>query len=68
MSEEDTAATMATFEFPSVGAQLGDKWLGGGAQEFMKGVAGVFVGAGSIPSALDSYSATVNTGPLSAVN
>ena len=32
----------------------------------MKGVAGVFVDAGSIPSALDSYDGTVNTGPLEA--
>ncbi|NRB01862.1 MAG: ABC transporter substrate-binding protein [Rhodobacteraceae bacterium] len=68
MSEEDTAATMATFEFPGVGAQLGDKWLGGGAQSFMKGVADVFVGAGSIPASLDSYAATVNTAPLAAVS
>ncbi len=67
MSEEDTAATLATFKFPSVGEQLSDKWLGGAAQNFMGGVAGVFVDAGSIPSALDSYSATVNTGPLEAL-
>ncbi len=64
MSEDDTAATLATFVFPSVEDQLGEKWLGGGAQAFMQGVAGVFVEAGSIPSALDSYAATVNTGPL----
>ncbi len=68
MDEDATAATMATFSFPSVEDQLGEKWLGGGAQSFMKGVADVFVGAGSIPAALDSYSATVNTGPLSAAN
>ena len=66
MDEEATAATLATFVFPSVEDQLGEKWLGGGAQSFMAGVAGVFVDAGSIPSALDSYDATVNTGPLSA--
>ena len=53
MSEEDTASTMATFGFPSVDDQLGAKWLGGGAQSFMKGVADVFVGAGSIDGALD---------------
>ncbi|SLN49729.1 Taurine-binding periplasmic protein precursor [Pseudoruegeria aquimaris] len=64
MDEEATAETIATFVFPSVEEQLGEKWLGGGAQEFMKGVAGVFVEAGSIPSALDSYDAAVNTGPL----
>jgi taurine transport system substrate-binding protein len=66
MSEEDTASTLATFVFPTVDDQLGQKWLGGGAQSFMQGVAGVFVDAGSIPSALDSYDGTVNTGPLAA--
>ncbi len=66
MDLADTEATIATFTFPSVDEQLSDKWLGGGAQEFMKGVANVFVGAGSIESALDSYDGAVNTGPLSA--
>jgi len=51
MSVDDTAATIATFIFPDVSDQLSEKWLGGGAQEFMKGVAHVFVDAGSIPSA-----------------
>lgn len=68
MSVEDTASTMATFIFPSSEDQLGAKWLGGGAQDFMKGVADVFVNAGAIPSALDSYAGTVNTGPLAAAN
>ena len=58
------AATIDTFVFPSVEEQLSAKWLGGGAQEFMKGVADVFVEAGSIDAALDSYEGTVNTGPL----
>lgn len=66
MDETATAETMATFVFPSVEEQMSAKWLGGGAQEFMSGVAGVFVGAGSIPSALDSYAGNVNTGPLAA--
>jgi taurine transport system substrate-binding protein len=66
MSEEDTASTMSTFEFPSVDDQLGDAWLGGTAPTFMKGVAEVFVNAGSIPSALGSYDATINLGPLKA--
>ncbi|MBS0126057.1 ABC transporter substrate-binding protein [Thetidibacter halocola] len=68
MDEEATAATMATFVFPTVEDQLGAKWLGGGAQDFMKGVADVFVAAGSIDKALDSYAENVNTGPLSAAN
>ena len=66
MDEAATRETMATFVFPSVEDQLSAKWLGGGAQEFMGGVAGVFVEAGSIPSALESYAANVETGPLSA--
>jgi len=68
MDEEGTAATMATFSFPSVDDQLGDKWLGGGAQSFMKGVADIFVNAGSIDGALESYGGTVNTGPLTAAS
>jgi taurine transport system substrate-binding protein len=66
MDEDATAATLSTFVFPSVSEQLEAKWLGGGAQEFMKGVAEVFVGAGSIDSALDSYENAVNVGPLTA--
>jgi len=68
MELEDTRATIATFTFPSVEDQLSDKWLGGGSQIFMKGVADVFVGAGSIDSALDSYDATVNTAALQAAS
>ncbi|SNR34411.1 ABC transporter substrate-binding protein [Puniceibacterium sediminis] len=64
MSEEDTEATLSTFIFPTVEEQLSPKWLDGGAQEFMKGVAKVFVDAGSIDSALPSYADNVNTGPL----
>ena len=64
MDEAATAETLATFKFPTVDEQLSDSWLGGTAASFMKGVADVFVGAGSIDSALDSYDGTVNTGPL----
>ncbi|MFQ6551389.1 ABC transporter substrate-binding protein [Aestuariibius insulae] len=64
MDEEAAAASLATFTFPSASDQLGEQWLGGGAQEFMGGVAQVFVDAGSIDGALDSYDATVATGPL----
>jgi taurine transport system substrate-binding protein len=67
MDETAVRETMATFVFPSVQDQLSEKWLGGGAQSFMQGVAGVFVDAGSIPAALGTYDATVNTGPLAAV-
>lgn len=68
MDLEATAATIDTFVFPTVEEQLSAKWLGGGAQEFMKGVAEVFVQAGSIDSALATYENNVNTGPLAAAN
>lgn len=64
MDVDATAATIDTFIFPSVEEQLTAKWLGGGAQEFMKGVADVFVEAGSIDAALETYENNVNTGPL----
>ena len=67
MSVEDTAATMETFVFPSVEEQLSAKWLGGGAQEFMGGVAKVFLDAGSIDQTRDSYASAVEAGPLAAV-
>ncbi len=66
MDEDATASTMSTFTFPSVSDQLGAGWLAGNAQTFMKGVADVFVQAGSIDGALDSYDSAVNTGPLKA--
>jgi taurine transport system substrate-binding protein len=66
MDEQATSDFMATFTFPSIEQQLSEKWLGGAAQTFMKGVADVFVQAGSIGAALDSYDGAVNTGPLKA--
>lgn len=65
MDEPATRDFMATFTFPGIEDQLSAKWLGGGAQEFMKGVAEVFVNAGSIGAALGSYDSNVNVGPLS---
>lgn len=64
MSEADAAATLATFRFPTIDEQLSPAWLGGNAADFMKGVADVFVRAGSIPSALGSYDRTINTSAL----
>jgi len=66
MDVDATAASLATFSFPSIDEQLSDAWLGGNAASFMKGVADVFVESGSIDSALDSYEGAVNTGPLAA--
>jgi len=66
MSEEDTASTLATFSFPDIDTQLSATWFGGAAQEYMKGVADVFVEAGAIAGAKDSYVDNVNAGPLTA--
>ncbi len=66
MDVEATKASISTFEFPTIDEQLSSAWFGGNAAPFMKGVADVFVEAGSIDSALDSYEGTVNTGPLEA--
>ena len=67
MDETATAETLAGFVFPTVDEQLGAAWLGGGAQDFMGGVATVFLDSGNIDAALDSYAGTVNTAPLMAV-
>ncbi|MEM7543983.1 MAG: ABC transporter substrate-binding protein [Pseudomonadota bacterium] len=66
MDLDAAKAAIATMKFPSVDDQLSDAWLGGNAATFMKGVADVFVEAGSIDSALESYENAVNTGPLTA--
>jgi taurine transport system substrate-binding protein len=66
MSDEDAAATLNTFVFPTVEEQLSQAWLGGNAAAFMKGVADVFVASGSIDAAKASYEDNVNAGPLSA--
>ncbi|MGB3553057.1 MAG: ABC transporter substrate-binding protein [Jannaschia sp.] len=68
MELEAAREAITTFTFPSVEEQLGEAWLGGNAETFMKGVADVFVEAGSIEGALDSYADAVNTGPLQAAS
>jgi len=68
MDVEATAETLATFVFPSVEDQLGDAWLGAAAPAFLQGVAAVFVDAGSIDGALESYAGAINTAPLAAAN
>ena len=67
MDLEAARDAISTMKFPSVEDQLSEAWLGGNAASFMKGVADVFVEAGSIDSALDGYENAVNTGPLEAV-
>ena len=66
MDLDAAKASISTMKFPSVDDQLSEAWLGGNAATFMKGVADVFVQAGSIDGALDSYEGAVNTGPLEA--
>ncbi|WP_179379598.1 taurine ABC transporter substrate-binding protein [Jannaschia marina] len=61
---EAARGNISTFAFPTIEEQLSETWFGGNAATFMKGVADVFVEAGSIPSALDSYEDVINTGPL----
>lgn len=68
MDEQATMETISTFVFPTMEEQLSGKWLGGNAQAFMKGVADVFVEAGSIDGALDTYENAVNTAPLQAAS
>ncbi|PJE31780.1 taurine ABC transporter substrate-binding protein [Pseudooceanicola antarcticus] len=68
MDVDATAETLATFEFPTVEEQLSAKWMGGGVQEFMLGVAQVFKDAGSIPASLDSYEDTVDASFLEALD
>ena len=66
MDLDAAKGAIGTMKFPSIEEQLSPKWFGGAAAPFMKGVADVFVGAGSIDSALDSYEGAINTGPLEA--
>ena len=66
MDVDAAKGAIGTMSFPSIDAQLSDAWLGGTAAGFMKGVADVFVAAGSIDSALDSYEGALNTAPLAA--
>lgn len=64
MDTDAAKSAISTMKFPSIDDQLSEAWLGGNAASFMKGVGDVFVEAGSIDSALDSYVDAVNTGPL----
>jgi taurine transport system substrate-binding protein len=68
MDLDATRETIATFTFPTVDEQISAKWLDGGAQEFMLGVAQVFKDAGSIPESLDTYENVVNIEPLKAAS
>lgn len=64
MDPEAARSAISTMSFPTIEEQLSEAWLGGTAATFMKGVGDVFVNAGSIDSALDSYESAVNTSAL----
>ena len=66
MDLEAARGAISTMTFPTIDDQLSQAWLGGTAASFMKGVADVFVEAGSIDGALDSYEGALNTAPLEA--
>ncbi|MBY8976561.1 ABC transporter substrate-binding protein [Rhodobacteraceae bacterium NNCM2] len=66
MDVEGARAAISTMSFPSIEEQLSKKWFDGAVQNFMKGVADVFVEAGSIDSALSTYDNAVNVTPLKA--
>ena len=68
MDLDAAAATIGTFSFPGIDEQLGEKWLGGGAQSFMGGVAKVFKDAGSVPETLESYASAVDASYLESAN
>jgi len=67
MSEEDATASLATFSFPDVDAQLSDKWFGNDVPTFMNQVADLFVEEGSLDTKLDDYGATIDTSLLEAI-
>lgn len=64
MDLEGARSAISTMKFPTAEDQLSETWLGGNAQTFMKGVADVFVDAGSIDAAKASYEDNVNAEPL----
>lgn len=66
LDEKAAADSLATFEFPTIEEKLSAKWLGGGVQTYLKGVADVFAKTGNIPKVLPSYDAAVNAEPLKA--
>ncbi|MCB6179971.1 ABC transporter substrate-binding protein [Rhodobacter sp. Har01] len=68
LDEDGTKAQLAGFALPTIEEKLSDKWLGGGLQAYLKGVADFFVSTGNIPSALDSYDGVVDSSYLEAVS
>ncbi|MCW9013052.1 MAG: ABC transporter substrate-binding protein [Gammaproteobacteria bacterium] len=68
MKENTAKETMASFSFPDIKAQLSEKWLGGGTQQFLKQVADFFVEQHIIPEARDNYDDAVDASYLEAAS
>ncbi|PTE14203.1 ABC transporter substrate-binding protein [Pseudogemmobacter blasticus] len=68
LDEAVTKDQLAGFTLPTLEEKLSDKWLGGGVQAYLKGVADFFVASGNIPSALDSYDGVVDASYLEAAS
>lgn len=68
LDEAVTKDQLAGFTLPTLEEKLSDKWLGGGVQAYLKGVADFFVASGNIPSALDSYEGVVDASYLEAAS
>lgn len=68
LDEAGTKAQLDGFALPTIEEKLSDKWLGGGLQAYLKGVADFFVSTGNIPSALDSYDGVVDSSYLEAAS
>ena len=64
MDLEAARSAIATMGFPGFDELLTPKWMEGGIQTFMKGVAEVFVAAGSIRSAKDKYDENLSVEPM----
>jgi len=68
MKKEATKETMSGFSFPDIKEQLGEKWLGGGTQKFLKEVGDFFVEQGTLPKARDDYDSAVDASYLEAAS
>ncbi|TGQ40533.1 MULTISPECIES: ABC transporter substrate-binding protein [unclassified Mesorhizobium] len=68
LDEASAGAQLDTFQILDAKTQLSQKWLGGGIQEFMKGIANVFVASGSIKAPLPDYNSTIDKTFLTAVS
>lgn len=61
LEQRQSDIVLSLFDFYTRDDQLTDRWMGGGVQTFLKEVADFFEQQGEIDSALDDYSATVDS-------